>query len=46
MAAALFLVVGILACFCGETVPAIPLIIGLPCLAGALIIQVTEGNRH
>jgi len=43
---AVLIVVGTIAIFCGETAPALSLIIALPCLGAALLIQVTEEGRR
>lgn len=40
------LVTGLIATFCVPTAPALSLIIALPCLAGALLIQGTEEGRR
>lgn len=43
---AFLLAIGIVATFCVPTAPAISLLVALPCLAGALLIQLTEEGRH
>lgn len=43
---AFLLATGIVATFCVPTAPALSLLVALPCLAGALLIQLTEEGRR
>lgn len=43
---AFLLVIGVIGTFCVPTAPALSLIISLPCLGAALLIQVTEEGRR
>ena len=43
---AFLLAIGIVATFCVPTAPFLSLLVALPCLAGALLIQLTEEGRH
>ena len=42
----LLLVTGVVATFCVPTAPFLSLLVALPCLAGALFVQMTEEGRH
>ena len=40
------LVTGLIATFCVPTAPFLSLLVALPCLAGALFVQLTEEGRR
>ena len=42
----LLLITGVIATFCVPTAPFLSLLVALPCLAGALFVQLTEEGRH